>query len=307
MSSPGRDTMRIEWDVPIEMADGNVLRADVFRPEGEGPVPVILSHGPYGKWLHFEDGSPFPWSRLSEEHPTALARTSNRYQSWEVADPEAWVPDGFACVRVDSRGAGRSPGRLDPLSPQEVRDLYTCIEWAGMQPWSNGRVGLSGISYYSMNQWQVAAQRPPHLAAMCAWEGASDLYRDMYYHGGVRSTFAQIWYEGRIQPRQHGLGARGHRSRFTGDWVSGPETLPPEVLEAERVDLWTETGEHPMNDDYWRARVPELERIEVPLLSAGNWGGMGLHLRGNVEGFARSGSRQKWLELHGRQHWTEYY
>lgn len=307
MTSPDGTSMRIEWDVPIEMGDGTILRADIFRPAGAEPVPVILSHGPYGKWLHFEDGSPYPWSRLKEEHPTALSRTSNRYQSWEVADPEAWVPEGFACVRVDSRGAGRSPGRLDPLSPQEVSDLYACIEWAGTQPWCNGRVGLSGISYYSMNQWQVAAQRPPHLAAMCAWEGASDLYREMYYHGGIRSTFAEVWYEGRILPRQHGLGARGSRSRLTGDWVSGPETLAPEALEAERVDLWAETGAHPLVDEYWKARVPDLEEIEVPLLSAGNWGGMGLHLRGNVEGFARAGSRQKWLELHGRQHWTEYY
>ena len=80
--------------------------------------------------------------------------------------------DGYACVRVDSRGAGRSPGYIDHLvSPRETQDLYDCIEWAGAQPWCNGKVGLNGISYYAMNQWQVAALQPPHLAAICVWEG----------------------------------------------------------------------------------------------------------------------------------------
>jgi len=74
-----------------------------------------------------------------------------------VVDPEKWVPDGYACVRVDSRGTGRSPGYVDLWWPRETQDLYECIEWAAEQPWSSGKVGLSGISYYAMNQWQVAA------------------------------------------------------------------------------------------------------------------------------------------------------
>ncbi len=92
--------------------------------------------------------------------------------------------------RVDSRGAGRSPGILDPLSERETRDLYECIEWAGTQSWSNGRVGLNGISYFSMNAWQAAAMRPPHLAAVCAWEGETDWYRDVTHHGGIYTRAA---------------------------------------------------------------------------------------------------------------------
>ena len=116
---------------------------------------------------------------MVEQHPDVAAGSTNKYQNWEVVDPEKWVPDGYACVRVDSRGAGRSPGLLDLWSAREAQDLYECIEWAAGQPWCNGKVGLNGISYYAMNQWQVAALQPPHLAAMCVWEGAADYYRDL--------------------------------------------------------------------------------------------------------------------------------
>src|SRR3546814_8543152 len=80
--------------------------------------------------------------------------SSNIHQSWEVVDPEKWVPDGYAVVRVDSRGAGRSPGYLEHFSPRETQDFAACVDWAGGQPWSNGKVGLNGISYYEVNQWQ---------------------------------------------------------------------------------------------------------------------------------------------------------
>src|ERR671934_1989749 len=165
--SETRDGMRIDWDVPITVDDGLVLRADVFRPIREGRYPVILSYGPYGKWLHFEDLYTDQWRRMADQHPDVVAGSSNKYQNWEVVDPEKWVPNGYACVRVDSRGAGRSPGRLDPLSPRETRDLYECIEWAGTRDWSNGRVGLAGISYFAMNQWQGAPPQPPPLAPPC--------------------------------------------------------------------------------------------------------------------------------------------
>src|ERR1700753_2046434 len=174
--------MRIEWDVPITMDDGLVLRADVFRPDTDGRFPLIMTHGPYAKGLAFQEGFAFAWANLEREHPDALAGSSNRYQNWETVDPEKWVPDGYVVVRVDCRGAGRSPGFLDIFSAQETRDYYECIEWAGVQPWSNGKVGLLGISYYAVNQWQVAALRPPHLAAICPWEGASDYYRELHRH-----------------------------------------------------------------------------------------------------------------------------
>ncbi|HKH01427.1 MAG TPA: CocE/NonD family hydrolase, partial [Bradyrhizobium sp.] len=158
-----REGMRILWDVPIRMDDGLVLRADVFLPPAPGHYPSIMSYGPYGKGLAFQEKYSTAWDIMVEKYPDVAAGSTNKYQNWEVIDPEKWVPDGYACVRVDSRGAGRSPGYMALHSPREIRDFYECIEWAAAQDWSNGKVGLAGISYYATNQWRVAALKPPHL------------------------------------------------------------------------------------------------------------------------------------------------
>ena len=224
-----------------------------------------------------------------------------------MVDPEKWVPDGYTIVRVDSRGTGRSPGYVDPWSPRETKDLYDCIEWSAAQSWCSGKVGLNGISYFAMNAWQVAALEPPHLAALCAWEGAADHYRETCYHGGIYSEFISNWYPRAIIPVQHGVGERGARSRVTGEPVAGPETLSPEELEKNRRDIITSALEHPFDDDYHRERSANVEKITVPFLSAANWGGQGIHPRGNFEVFMRAPSKQKWLEAHGDTHWLEFY
>lgn len=304
-----RDGMVVEWDVPIAMDDGLVLRADVYRPVGAGRQPVLLTHGPYAKGLSFQEGFAFAWQQLEREHPEALEGSSNKYQAWETPDPEIWTRDwGYVCVRVDSRGAGRSPGHLDCFSPRETRDFANCIEWAGEQPWSNGKVGLTGISYYAMNQWQVAALRPKHLAAICPFEGAADLYRDGVRHGGILTSFWIRWYPAQVSSVQHGLGTRGRINRNTGEPIAGPGTLDPEEMARHLADLPRQQREaRYATDPYFAERTPRLEDIEVPVLSRGNWGGIGLHLRGNTEGFMRAGSAQKWLEMHGDTHWTDYY
>src|SRR5262245_13391274 len=79
-----RDGMRIDWDVPVPMDDGVVLRCDVFRPVGEGRYPVILTYGPYAKGLAFQDGYPSAWQRMAERHPDVTAGSCNKYQNWEV-------------------------------------------------------------------------------------------------------------------------------------------------------------------------------------------------------------------------------
>ena len=302
-----RDGMRIDWDVPIEMDDGLVLRADVYRPIADGAFPVILSYGPYAKGLSFQGAYAPQWNKMVEDFPEVAAGSSGKYQNWEVVDPEKWVPDGYACARVDSRGTGRSPGYVDLWSKRETRDLYECIEWAGVQPWSNGKVGLSGISYYAMNQWQVAALQPPHLAAICPWEGSNDWYREFSHHGGILCEFGQKWYPRQVSTVQHGVGGRGARSVVTRDLVAGPETLTDEELEANRADFANDLKSRPLVDPWYQERHPDWSRVTVPLLSAGNWGGQNLHLRGNTEGYLAAASPQKWLELHGIAHWTHYY
>jgi len=183
-----RDGMHIEWDVPVAMDDGLVLRADIYRPAAPGRHPVLLSYGPYAKGLAFQEGYPSAWQRMVAEHPDVAHGSSNRYQSWEVVDPEKWVPDGYVCVRVDSRGTGCSPGFIDHFSPRETRDFYQCIEWAGVQPWSSGKVGLSGVSYLTQSQWRVAELNPPPLGAFNPWEGWSDTYREVARHCGIPET-----------------------------------------------------------------------------------------------------------------------
>jgi predicted acyl esterase len=302
-----RDGMRIDWDVPITMDDGVVLCADIFRPVKDGPCPVIMSYGPYAKGLAMQEGYKSAWKRMTAAHPDIAEGSSNRYQNWELFDPEKWVPDGYVCLRVDSRGAGRSPGYLDVWSPREAQDIAACVDWAGVQPWSNGKVGIHGISYFSMNQWQAAPLKPQHLAALCIWEGASDYYRELCRHGGILSDFFSSWYPRQVTAVQHGVGSRGPKSAVTGEPVAGPETLPEAELARNRADCDGEALRHRLIDDYYEARTPELEQIDTPFLSAANWGGMGLHTRGNFEGFSRAASRQKWLEVHGDTHFTLFY
>jgi predicted acyl esterase len=302
-----RDGMRIDWDVPIRMDDGLVLRADVFRPVADGKYPALVSYGPYGKGLAFQEGYKTAWEIMAREFPDAVAGSSNQYQNWEVVDPEKWVPDGYVCVRVDSRGAGRSPGYLSHNDARENKDFHDCIEWTAAQPWCSGKVGLNGISYYASSQWRAAALQPPHLAAMCVWEGWVDYYRDSVRHGGIACTFRKHWQDMQVKTVQHGRGDRGPKSRITGELVCGPETLSEEELVSNRTDMWAGVLKHPLMGPYYHERTGNLSKVVTPLLSAGNWGGQGLHPRGNFEGYARAASKQKWLEVHGGSHWAPFY
>ena len=306
-SSEIRDGMRIDWDVPIAMDDGLVLRADVFRPVAEGRHPALLSYGPYGKGLAFQEGYKTAWEIMARENPDAVAGTTNKYANWEVVDPEKWVPDGYACVRIDSRGAGRSPGYLCHNNARETRDLHLCIEWAAVQPWCSGKVGMNGISYYASNQWRAAASQPPHLAAICVWEGWCDSYRDGNRHGGIICTFRKNWQDMQVKTVQHGVGERGRKHPVTGELACGPETLADEQLARNREDMWSELLARPLDGAYYRERTGDLSRVTVPLLSAANWGGQGLHTRGNFEGFMGAAASQKWLEVHGGSHWAPFY
>ena len=299
--------MRIAFDVPIKMGDGLVLRADVFLPQTEGRFPALLSYGPYGKGLAFQQGYKTAWDLMCRDNPDAVAGSSNRYANWEVVDPEKWVPDGYAVIRVDSRGAGRSPGFLCHNNARETQDIHDCIEWAALQPWCTGKVGMNGISYYASNQWRAAATQPPHLAAICVWEGWADAYRDGNRHGGIICVFRKNWQEMQVKTVQHGVGDRGARSAITGDTVCGPETLTDAELAANREDMWRELLSREMDDPYYQERTADLDKVTVPVLTAANWGGQGLHTRGNFEGFMHAASTQKWLEVHGGSHWAPFY
>jgi uncharacterized protein len=299
-----RDGMRITWHQPIPMDDGIVLDADVFSPIADGRYPVILTYGVYAKGLAYQDGYPKQWKKMVEDHPEILEGSTNKYQNWEVTDPERWVPHGYVVVRVDSRGAGWSPGFMDPAGPREIEDLYQSIEWAGTQPWSNGKVGMLGISYYASNQWRVAGLHPPHLAAIIPWEGQNDRYRDSGYHGGILSEFQKIWAKHQVANIQYGLGERAKKNPNTGESVAGPVSLSDDELRKHRVDVFDELKKHPLDDAWHRERSADLSKVTVPLLTCANWGGQGIHPRGNFNGFTETASTRKWLEVHGDSHWS---
>jgi len=298
--------MKIDWDVPIAMDDGLVLRADVFRPDDGGRHPAILTYGPYGKGLAFQEGYKTAWEIMARENPDVLAGSSNRYQNWEVVDPEKWVPDGYACVRVDSRGAGRSPGYLCHNNARETRDIHACVEWAAAQAWCSGKVGMNGISYYASNQWRAAALQPPHLAAICVWEGWNDAYRESARHGGMICSFRKNWQDMQVKTVQHGFDS-GKKNPVTGVPVCGDEILAESELLKNRENMWGEFLSRELDGPYYRERSADLDRVTVPLFTAANWGGQGLHTRGNFEGFTRSKSKEKWLEVHGGSHWAPFY
>jgi len=274
-SQPRHDFV-LDKDLEIPMRDGARLRADVFRPKSGGRCPVIINLGSYQKdklWVP----------------PPDLEEAPNPWMNWETVNPLWWVPRGYCCLRVDGRGSGKSPGRTDPFSPAEARDFYDAIEWAAKQPWSNGCVATVGISYYAMTQWLVASLKPPSLKAMIPWEGAADMYRDFGYHGGLFSFgFATGWWNNHMAHHLLGKPQASATDAFATPW------------------LW-EYMRYNLDSDWYHGRRPIWENIDIPLYSAGNWSGMGLHLRGNTEGYVRAASKHKKLRIHAGTHYHPFY
>jgi hypothetical protein len=302
-----RDGMRITWHQRIVMSDGIVLRADVYRPVEDLRCPVIMTYGIYAKGLSYQEGYPLQWNKMVEDYPEILEGSSNKYQNWETTDPERWVPHGYAIVRIDSRGAGWSPGIMDPGCAKEIDDLCECIEWAGTQAWSNGKVGMLGISYYASNQWRVAGMHPEHLAAIIPWEGQNDRYRDSGYHGGILCQFQERWAKHQVVNVQYGRGDKAKKNPNTGESVAGPVTLSDEELAKNRINPYEDLKLHPFDDAWHRARSADLSKVKTPLLTCANWGGQGIHPRGNFNGYTETpADTPKWLEVHGDSHWSVF-
>ena len=262
--------MVIERDVPIAMRDGAKLYANIFRPVEEKPVPPIIAWSPYGKHVPF-DPKRFVNAEVRDEDVSP-------YTAFEAPDPVFWIPRGYAVIHVDVRGMWYSDGVAHFLAPEEAQDFYDLVEWAGTQPWSNGKVGLSGVSYLSQLQWRVAELSPPHLAAINPWEGWTDTYREVATHGGIPDThfWATLWER----------------------WGAGTHMIE---------DLEAETKEHPLWDAFWQSKAADFSKITVPAYVVASWTDQGLHSRGTMEGFKHISSKQKWLEIHGRKKWAYYY
>lgn len=303
-----QDGMTIEFDHAIVMDDGVVIRCDIYRPSDDGKYPAIITNGPYSKGMHFSQGYAKFWQRIKDCYPEILENTSGKYFNWETVDPEKWVPEGYACVRIDSRGAGRSEGVIDSLSPREIQDFYDCIEYIATLPWCDGNIGLNGISYFGISQWMVAAKQPPHLKCIIPFEGYMDCYRCACRHGGIQMDFQDYWWPTQVRNVQHGLGKRGIIGAITGDWLSGPEEVSDEELDRMQSGWLDEVDkEELITAKVYQDRKVDMDKVQVPLLSCGNWGGNALHLLGNVEGYLTAASKEKFLEIHGLEHYTEFF
>jgi uncharacterized protein len=268
-------SLLVERDVDVPMRDGARLKADVIRPNDGEKFPAILNLGPYQKdkvWVP----------------PDTLEEKPNPLMNWETVNPEWWVPRGYACVRVDGRGSGRSPGQCEPWSLQEAIDFYDAIEWAAAQPWCNGKVGLNGISYYAINQWFVANLQPPSLKAIIPWEGFADIYRDALFHGGILSVFMTNWFTAHLM--HHMLG-RASRQQ-------------PDGWQVNTMHLWLRNN---LDSGALRGAQAQWDRITVPLYTVGNWTGFALHLRGNTEAYLRAASKHKKMRIHTGSHVHPFY
>jgi len=279
--------MVIETNRAVTVRDGTRLSANVYRPKAPGKYPVVMALTAYDK------------NRGPDQYPKILRNglkpefdlgpyTVSALTPWEGPDPAFWVRHGYVVVYVDSRGFASSEGSPGLLSMQDRDDFHDAIKWAGTQNWSNGKVGLIGVSYLAIAQWVAASGAPPpHLKAIVPWEGQSDNLREVLYHGGIPET------------------------AFTGFWVrkirSGANGRPvPHPI------LFRIAHRRPWLMKWFRSRPGnksgiDLASIKVPALIAATWSDQGLHTRGSFEAFKRISSRQKWLFTHGRSKWKTFY
>jgi uncharacterized protein len=242
-------TMKVERDVAVVMRDGVRISLCVYRPDAGGRFPVLFAASPYQYEM---DEVP--------AYPLFL---------WRETGPIEWyVTQGYAYVHADVRGAGRSEGEFEFMGLNEQHDYVELIDWIVRQPWSNGRVGGIGQSYYAMAQWLMATYNPPGLACIAPYDGLVDQYRGSNYHGGIYCSYRSVWYTSLRADNQHRPVGRHGRPPMTFDLVG-------------------EMINHPLDDEFWRVRSPywRLDRIKCPVLSIGHWGKMGLHLRGNILGY----------------------
>jgi len=265
------DGVIIEKDVAITLRDGVTIYADIYRPENNDKAAPLIAWGPYGKHGHTQYSVNFPKADVDDTN-------MSNFTAFEAPDPYYWVPHGYAVINVDPRGTWYSEGRATYLSPEEAQDFADVIEWAGTQTWSNGNVGLSGVSYLTSSQWRVAELNPPHLKAINPWEGWTDTYREVVGHGGIPET--SFW------------------EYLPGRWGNGVNSIE---------DLRRETRERPLFDAYWESKRAKLEKIKVPAFICASWTDQALHTRGTLEGYRKISSKEKWLYVHGRKKWAHYY
>lgn len=243
----------------IPMSDGVTIEALLYPSKSGDRVPTLLAASPY---------------RFDNDKLPAVSI----YPIQELGPIGFYNDKGFAYVHMDVRGTGRSGGEYQYQSEREQRDLSEVIEWIAQQPWSNGKVGGVGQSYYARSQWFAAKQAPPHLTCIAPYDGHIDTYRQSAYTGGIMGAYPDYWWST----------VRNYNARpFAGS--------PREVV----WDYPLEIRRHPTYDGFWRERSAEegLSNVRIPVYSIGAWGKVDLHLNGNILGYQRVSGPKKLLVL----------
>jgi hypothetical protein len=257
-------------DVQLTMRDGTNIYTDVFRPAMEGRYPGLVGWSPYGKeiggqWLDDIRGrSGVPLERVSE------------LQRFEGPDPAFWTCNGYVVLNPDPRGVSMSEGNISYWGRQMAEDGYDFIEWAAKQPWSNGNLGMAGNSWLAVSQWFIAAEQPPHLAAIAPWEGFSDHFRDASNRGGIpMPQFPEMIIQ-----------------TLSGNGLI--EDQPRMIIEQQFMT------------PYWEGKKARLERIKIPAYVVASFTN-GAHTHGTFEGFRQISSGDKWLRVHNNNEWQDFH
>lgn len=259
-----------ERDVAIQLRDGVTVYADIFRPAEQNNCPVIIAWSPYGKqgsWIHND---------IFHNRVDVESEWEDGLNKFEGPVPAYWCRHGYAIINVDGRGVFKSEGNIPFFGQQEAEDEYDVIEWAGVQQWSNGKVGTCGNSWFTMSQWNVSRLNPPHLKAIAPWEGALDLYRDAMHRGGIGD---KVFFEGLLI---HLFG----------------ENMTEDII--AMVD------EAPLFDEYWKTKVPDVSKSAIPAYVVGSWTNV-LHTGGTFAGWQNYGCDDKWLRVHNRHEWVDFF
>ncbi|MBR0185849.1 MAG: CocE/NonD family hydrolase [Synergistaceae bacterium] len=259
-----------ERDVPITLRDGTVIYVDIFRPNDDKQHPAIMAWSPYGKEIggqHLDDvegrsGVPF--------------NATSGLEKFEAPDPAYWVGQGYVIINPDSRGANNSNGDLNYWGTENSLDGYDTIEWAAAQPWSNGKIGMSGNSWLTVSQWFIAGERPPHLTAIAPWEGFYDHFRETANRGGIPNpAFPEAIFE----------------TFASRNWI---EDQPRMVVT------------HTLLDSYWEDKIAKIESIDIPAYVVASYTNP-VHTHGTFEAFRKISSKEKWLRVHDTGEWFDYY
>jgi putative CocE/NonD family hydrolase len=224
--------------VLIPMRDGVHLSANIFRPGGTAAVSTILIRTPYGKGVE------------------------------ATANYQAFVDHGYAVVVQDVRGRHDSEGTFAPLV-QETGDGEDTVNWVARQPWSDGKVGMTGGSYLGICQWKVAVLNNPHLKAIFPWVSGDDDYRDRFYStgGAMKLGHRLMWIEGNLRDPDY----------VAPDFKKYIWTLPLRRTDIEvmgkRSRLMQEVFNHPDYDAFWQGVSvnKQLKGMKVPVFSVGGW------------------------------------